>query len=93
MRPLGTLIVHEQPCVCPEGNNAGKFGLDKLPLVDPLRIDPQAEKEMHTALYKRNWRQFFFWGGGGIGFSCDCLYLTQHYDNKLVFTAVNLNIR
>lgn len=42
MRPLGTLIVQEQPCVCCEGNNAGKFRLDKLPLADPLRIDPQA---------------------------------------------------
>ena len=50
MRPLGTLIVQEQPCVCPEGNNAGKFGLDKFPLADPLRINPQAEKEMYTAL-------------------------------------------
>ena len=63
MRPLGTLIVQEQPCVCREGNNAGKFELDKLPLADPLRIDPQAEKEMYTAIYKNNWRQFF--GGEG----------------------------
>jgi len=63
MHPLGTLIVQEQPCVCREGNNAGKFGLDKLPLADPLRIDPQAEKEMYTAIYKNNWRQFF--GGRG----------------------------
>lgn len=48
MRPLGTLMVQEQSC--PEGNNAGKFGLDKFPLADPLRINPQAEKEMYTAL-------------------------------------------
>ena len=45
MRPLGTLIVQEQPCVFREGNNAGKFRLDKLQLADPLRIDPQAEKK------------------------------------------------
>jgi len=43
-------MVHEQPCVCPEGKNSGKFGLDKFPLADPLRINPQAEKEMYTAL-------------------------------------------
>ena len=91
MRPLGTRIVQEQPCVCCEGNNAGKFGLDKLPLADPSRIDPQAEKEMYTALTKTTADNFL--GGGGIGFSCDCLHLTQHYDNNLVFTTVNLNIR
>ena len=34
----------------PEGNKSGKFGLDKFPLADPLRINPQAEKEMYTAL-------------------------------------------
>ena len=50
MRPLGTLMVQEQSC--PEGKNAGKFGLDKLPLADPLRVNPQAEKEMYTALQK-----------------------------------------
>ena len=48
MRPLGILMVQEH--VCLEGNNAGKFGLDKFPLADPLRTDPQAEKEMYTVL-------------------------------------------
>ena len=46
---------------------------------------------MYTALNKKQLGTIFL-GGGGIGFSCDCLHLTQRYDNNLVFTTVDLNI-